>query len=99
MCAMLISHMDTSNDNALVSRGNKLDLIISLARILSESGLSDRELHQELMMLQPSWLSSAVSGTVATNILITFRISAQQIKWLMILSNIYSCQTSLDQII
>ena len=77
MCAMLTSHLDTCNDNALVSRGNKLDLIISLARILSESGLSDRELHQELMMLQPSWLSSAVSGTDATNILITFRISAQ----------------------
>jgi len=67
MCAMLISHMDTFNDNALVSRGNKLDLIISLARMLSECGLSDRELHQELMMLQPSWLSSAVSGQLLTN--------------------------------
>jgi len=71
ICSMLLSHMDACNKEAFVSRGYKLDMSNSLAKILSEAELSgqlkDRELHHELAMIQPSWLSAAVSGQLLTN--------------------------------
>ena len=61
MSALLLSHQDSVQGQSLVTSGQKVELAKAVGRVMAEAGLAARDLQVELAMLQPSWLSAAVS--------------------------------------
>ena len=64
MSALLLSHQDNVQGQSLVNSGLKVEFANAVGRILNEASLGSRGLQMELFLLQPSWLSAAVSRSL-----------------------------------
>ena len=64
MSALLLSHQDNIQGQSLVNSGLKVELATAVGRVLKEASLGSRGLQAELFLLQPSWLSAAVSRSL-----------------------------------
>ena len=64
MSALLLSHQDSLQGQSLVHSGMKVEVANAVGRILKEASLGSRGLQMELFLLQPSWLSAAVSRSL-----------------------------------
>ena len=64
MSALLLSHQDSIQGQSLVNSGLKVELATAVGRVLKEASLGSRGLQVELFLLQPSWLSAAVSRSL-----------------------------------
>ena len=64
MTALLLSHQDSIQGQSLVNSGLKVELATAVGRVLKEASLGFRGLQAELFLLQPSWLSAAVSRSL-----------------------------------
>ena len=68
MSGLLLSYLDTCQDQSLVTRGGKVEFANTIATMMTQSQLATRDVQLELGLLQPSWLSAAVSRQLLTSV-------------------------------